>query len=60
MKTEVAITMTLTELKNLKQSTELAMKGLKEKIGRLDEGQEKDRIIYSYKELEKFKDRITY
>lgn len=60
MKTEVVITMTITELGDLRHSTDLAMEALKDKVGRLDIGDEKNMIIQSYKELEKFRNNIDY
>lgn len=52
--------MTLTEVKELQQSTILAMETLKEKVSDLNVEHERSLAIHSYKELEKFRDCISY
>lgn len=60
VKTDVVITMSLTEVKDLRKSAIIAMEALREKVSQMDGGYEKDVAIHSYKKLEAFKDTITY
>ena len=60
MKSNITITMTLAEVKDLRECTVVAMDCLKEQVSQMDGGShEKDLAIHSYKKLEEFKNTLT-
>ena len=60
MRATITINLTITELKDVQNATKAGMDAMKEKIGQMEQGNEKSLTIHQYKELEKFNNSLMY